>query len=184
MPASGDEFKEKFLTVNQTNAWHAEQVQWLKKKINEHTEHKRQVVVLTHHAPSSFQCLWPNARDERQKYMQFDDLEDSLMGGSVKLWCFGHTHWSSDYIRNGTRVVSNQMGYIMLKVDGITGSNRFEPEKVLSLKDTQRYIDHWWQYAEDPLLKQERDLKEPQTPQGWLSFISTTVSTYFQTEEK
>ena len=39
------------------------------------------------------------------------DLE-GLMGGPVVLWGFGHTHLSSDEVINGTRVVSNQLGYI------------------------------------------------------------------------
>jgi len=38
------------------------------------------------------------------------DLE-RMMKEPVKVWCFGHTHFSSDRIVRGVRVVSNQMGY-------------------------------------------------------------------------
>jgi hypothetical protein len=33
------------------------------------------------------------------------------MSPRVPLWGFGHTHFSCDFVHNGTRVVSNARGY-------------------------------------------------------------------------
>jgi hypothetical protein len=35
-----------------------------------------------------------------------------LFGGNVVAWAYGHTHWFHDMIIHGTRVISNQAGYV------------------------------------------------------------------------
>jgi len=37
-----------------------------------------------------------------------------MMNKPIVCWCFGHTHYSSDQIINGVRLVSNQLGYLMV----------------------------------------------------------------------
>jgi hypothetical protein len=34
-----------------------------------------------------------------------------MMGDNLKMWVYGHTHYNADINVNGTRVVSNQVGY-------------------------------------------------------------------------
>ena len=39
--------------------------------------------------------------------------------------------------------MSNQCGYLLFEVQGIKGSNRYEPGKVISLKETQKMIEEF-----------------------------------------
>lgn len=39
-----------------------------------------------------------------------DGAQDGL--DHVKVWAFGHTHYSTDIVRNGIRIISNQRGYV------------------------------------------------------------------------
>lgn len=60
-----------------TNNWHQEQVDWIVKVTDEIRlkSPEQQVVVLTHHAPSSYRCLWPATRGDVIAKMQYDELE-------------------------------------------------------------------------------------------------------------
>ena len=60
-----------------TNKWHAEQVAWIVKTVNDIKSKtpERKVVVLTHHAPSSYECLWPETRGQIISKMEYDELE-------------------------------------------------------------------------------------------------------------
>ena len=65
------------LTPEMTNEWHQEQVDWIintTAKIRL-SDPERHVVVLTHHAPSSYDCLWPETRGQVLAMMQYDELE-------------------------------------------------------------------------------------------------------------
>jgi predicted phosphohydrolase len=135
--------KRHGLTPQETNKWHAEEVEWLKQEVekirqqNNESEHekKTKVVVLTHHAPSKWRCLEPQSRGTDFQHIEYDSLED-MFGDPIVVWGFGHTHWSSDNILNGTRVVSNQCGYITVgKYDG-KGSNWFDPGLVININQT------------------------------------------------
>ena len=125
-------------------------------------------MIFTHHAPSEYRCLWPASSNELQKYLQFGNLEQEIMSmkeaeGHLLVWGFGHTHHSSDFIRGaaGVRVVSNQCGYIKFEVNGIRGSNRFEPNKIIDLEQTKQRIKKWHETGVDPF---ETQLNPPSVP--------------------
>ena len=72
------------LTPHETNLWHEQHVDWLVQEIervkeaNERIagvggEEKVKVVVLTHHAPSKFRCIHPEAAGIEE--ICYDDLE-------------------------------------------------------------------------------------------------------------
>lgn len=134
------------LTPHETNLWHEQHVDWLVQEIervkeaNERTAgvdgEKVKVVVLTHHAPSKFRCIHPEAAGIEE--ICYDDLE-WMMEDPVVVWGFGHTHWSSDNIINSTRVVSNQCGYITMAPDG-KGSNYFDPAMVVDVHESLELI--------------------------------------------
>jgi predicted phosphodiesterase len=83
---------------------------FIAKAIAEHPE--TPTVVISHWLPSA-QCIVPFFR--QRKFLPLNpyfasDCED-LMGGQVKLWCYGHSHSPSDVRIKGTRVVANPRGY-------------------------------------------------------------------------
>jgi DNA repair exonuclease SbcCD nuclease subunit len=83
---------------------------WLGEELYEIKEDGRKAIVLTHHAPTYKNTSAPQYRGTALNSAFATDMEH-MMGEPVALWCFGHTHHSSDQIINGTRVVSNQRGY-------------------------------------------------------------------------
>ncbi len=73
-------------------------------------ESDRPVVVLTHHAPSFESC--PRAFDRSNT--GFCSADDDLMldHSQIRLWCHGHLHNPSDYVRGDARVLCRPHGYV------------------------------------------------------------------------
>lgn len=72
-------------------------------------------VVVTHHAPSY--CSLPdNKKDDALAGAYASDLTHLM--GKAMLWLHGHVHSSNDYVVNGTRVVSNPRGPLILDKKG------------------------------------------------------------------
>jgi len=65
-------------------------------------------VVITHHGPHPLSVA-ERFKDSVVNPSFISDLSDLM--GSAALWIHGHTHASSDYVVNGTRVVANPRGY-------------------------------------------------------------------------
>ena len=116
----------KPLQVDDVNKLYDDQLKWIKKEIIRAKKDKKKLIILTHHSPTSYQCL--SVLDEMRdvKFVtNFSSLE-SLFKYPVIAWCFGHTHTNTDFMvvsERGkskdkdegqkwlTRVVSNQLGY-------------------------------------------------------------------------
>jgi hypothetical protein len=83
------------LTPHETNLWHEQHVDWLVQEIervkeaNERTAgvdgEKVKVVVLTHHAPSKFRCIHPEAAGIEE--ICYDDLEWMMEDPVVRVIC-------------------------------------------------------------------------------------------------
>lgn len=69
----------------------------------------RPLVVVTHHAPHAL-SLSPADREKMVSAAYASDLS-ALLDGRARLWIHGHTHRRADYLKDGTRVVSNCVGY-------------------------------------------------------------------------
>jgi len=84
---------------------------------------KRSILVITHHAPCKDGTSEPRLASNPWNSAFATDL---LSGGhewqDVKLWIFGHTHYSTDFVKDGIRVLSNQRGYVL------PGPQRKNPE--------------------------------------------------------
>jgi len=97
-----------------TNKLHKLDENWLRTTIQEYPPSKK-ICVLTHHCPISTNCQTKPMRKGGSGYgitkLDYDDMTH-LMGGRVVAWAFGHTHHSSSQIFNGTKIVSNCLGYI------------------------------------------------------------------------
>jgi len=115
------------LTVAQSVAWFQDELKWLEEQIAMAKANGEKVVIFTHHAPSLKGTSDPQY-DGSPNNSAFATNLERLMGDPVVLWCFGHTHFSSDQVINGTRVVSNQVGYIAM-----SEKSGFVPGKVVSV---------------------------------------------------
>lgn len=94
-------------------------------QMDEARRKNERLVVLTHHAPvfkSTSKILDPNQGGPSRlgwlaSYAFCNNLEyytktyECPFNSTVSLWCFGHTHTSSEQLIHGTRIVSNQRGY-------------------------------------------------------------------------
>jgi predicted phosphodiesterase len=98
-------------TPQHHNAAHAKDVTWLKEQVSQATAEKRRIMVVTHHAP----CIKGTSHPKYENNPWTPAFATDLLGqgtwGAVRVWIFGHTHFSTEFVRNGTRVVSNQRGY-------------------------------------------------------------------------
>lgn len=70
-------------------------------------------VVVSHHAPSmmSFQDRDDETEDDYLLRSSYASNLEQYFGSNIALWIHGHLHNSSDYEKNGTRVICNPRGY-------------------------------------------------------------------------
>eukprot|EP01111_Echinosteliopsis_oligospora_P015481 TRINITY_DN613_c0_g1_i1.p1 TRINITY_DN613_c0_g1~~TRINITY_DN613_c0_g1_i1.p1 ORF type:complete len:266 (-),score=58.61 TRINITY_DN613_c0_g1_i1:70-867(-) len=115
------------LTVPQSVEWFQEDLAYIKAEVEKAKNNNEKVVVFTHHAPSRKGTSDPQF-DGSQMNAAFATNLEYLLGSPICLWAFGHTHYSSDQIINGTRVASNQVGYLMM-----AEKSNFEPGKVFEV---------------------------------------------------
>lgn len=88
-----DGLKEK-ATVNDTNAWHAQELAWLQQELAQAQLDGCRCIVLTHHAPS-FHGTCPPQHASSVASSGFCTSLEHLLQPPVAAWLFGHTHWSS-----------------------------------------------------------------------------------------
>ncbi|KAG6899946.1 hypothetical protein C0993_005069 [Termitomyces sp. T159_Od127] len=97
------------------DALHKADLAWLNSTVASiaRDEPERQIVVLTHHAPTKDGTGDPKFNDGPTNSAFVTELtgEECWESKKIKLWAFGHTHWCCDFNRKGTRVYSNQRGY-------------------------------------------------------------------------
>lgn len=110
-----DSQKIKQWSVEQHNKAHEADLTWLKDEIQtprETSQEKRSVLVVTHYAPSLQRTSSPqHAKNPWSCAFGTDLLAQSWDG--VRVWVFGHTHYTTEFKKNGIRVVSNQRGYVL-----------------------------------------------------------------------
>ncbi|KAJ5995036.1 calcineurin-like phosphoesterase [Penicillium waksmanii] len=121
-------------TANQHNVVHTSDLTWLRRELdNIHHENlkkpseTRSVLVITHHAPSLQGTSNPKYENSPWSSAFATDLLSQGLDG-VNTWVFGHTHYSTEFNRNGILAVSNQRGYIISQNNEPVG---FDPKKVI-----------------------------------------------------
>jgi len=122
-PVKGSKRK---LTVQATNAWFNDELDWITVEIAKAKSMNEKVVILTHHSPIMDGSA-PQYRGNEIDCAFCTDLE-YLLGPPVTLWCYGHTHYVQDIMRKGTRIVSNCCGYPME-----SGKSNWNPLLVLEI---------------------------------------------------
>jgi hypothetical protein len=112
------------------DALHRGDLAWLNATVAEidSTEPDREIVVLTHHAPTLAGTGHPKFEGHPTSSAFATELTGEVMwtSGRVKMWAFGHTHWVCDFQRDGVRVYSNQRGYA-------EGGDNYDPAKYVDL---------------------------------------------------
>lgn len=70
------------------------------------------VIVITHFPPVRENTSAPKYRgNELQPYFSWHNIMENRSCPKLKVWVSAHTHWSYNFILNGIRYISNQMGY-------------------------------------------------------------------------
>ncbi|CAF1024170.1 unnamed protein product [Rotaria magnacalcarata] len=128
----GKSTRKRRITVEDTNEWHAQQLAWLREKMEKARNNGEHVVIITHHAPCRHHTC--SIEDEESGLMDaFVNDHDTDCVDPVRLWVYGHTHRSTDLTVSSTRIVSNQRGYVHENC-------RFRPNMKITLYD-DRTID-------------------------------------------
>lgn len=121
------------LTPENTCQWHAEAVAWLETEIAQLEANGCSCIgVLTHHTPSMNGTSAPKheVAGNLVNHAFSTDLNQLLRLPSVKLWAYGHTHFNNDQVIHGTRLVSNQHGYIFER------DEKYRSDFVIDMGDT------------------------------------------------
>lgn len=99
--------KRRLIPV-ETVTWHIQSVRWLRKALLSSTARKK--VVITHHAPL-IDCVNPIFHGDLLSSAFASNLEQFILKTNPDYWIFGHTHFNCDFVKSGTRFLSNQAGY-------------------------------------------------------------------------
>lgn len=105
-------------TVEEHTARHEGDRAWLNEQVSQiaASEPHRSIVIFTHYSPSLLKdAVDPNHVNSPISSGFATDVsgDPCWENRQVKLWAFGHTHYSCDFteLRTGKRVVANQRGY-------------------------------------------------------------------------
>lgn len=124
-------------TLDDHNTDHKKDLAWLNAQITtiEDSEPHREIMVLTHHSPTinprANSKRFPPERPMNSAFRTDLSGEKCWTSPSVKVWAFGHTHFSCQFVDEGNAavagdsgdsrkklVVSNQKGYAYLEGKG------------------------------------------------------------------
>lgn len=121
------------------NADHALDLWWLNANVRtiEEEEPEREIIILTHHSPTTDPRAnskrFPPERSLNSAFRTDLSSEKCWMSPSVKVWAFGHTHFSCQFVDEGNQVgrdgkdedvkrrklvVANQKGYAYAEGEG------------------------------------------------------------------
>jgi predicted phosphodiesterase len=104
------------------NAAHEADISWLRGQIahiqkayksNPKKQPESTVFIVTHHAPSIQETSYPQHVDNPWSSAFATNLLNGEDWSNVKLWVFGHTHFTTEFKKDGIKVVSNQRGYVL-----------------------------------------------------------------------
>jgi hypothetical protein len=131
---------------------HQKDLEWLNTEVAriEKEEPERQIAILTHHSPTADpRANNPHHAGSNVSSGFVTDLSQERCWASaqVKLWAFGHTHYSFSYQEAETRklVVANQKGYSGIGALGTgigTGQSKFETVVVETKNQAWELVVH------------------------------------------
>lgn len=119
--------EKQLFTPKHMVARHAAHMSWLTKQLMAETAEP--TVVITHHAPS-LRSVHKSFAGHPINAAHITNLEHLFGTERVRLWIHGHTHFSFDYMHNGTRVICNPRGYVL---DALNQNRHFHPALVVEI---------------------------------------------------
>jgi hypothetical protein len=129
-------------TVDDHNASHDADRTWLLDEIkslqtknkNKTQNKKRDILVVTHHAPSLKNTSSPqHANNPWNSAFGTDILSQISDLRGVKAWVFGHTHYCTEFVERGIRVVANQRRYVLPWNESKRAKGVFKVGKVIDV---------------------------------------------------
>ena len=93
-----------------TNAWHQQDLAFIKSELKQAKTNNQEVVVLTHHCPLINGTSHPMFLDSPSNCAFASDLA-YLFNPNLRYWLCGHTHFNFNISYNNTIIMSNQVGY-------------------------------------------------------------------------
>ena len=121
-------FGGKLLQVEEFNWMHEICIGFIRKNIEESTANH--IVVGTHHLPT-LQVVAAHHRGSVLNNAFASDYDNLIANSRIDAWIYGHSHTNIDTEIGGTRVISNQMGYIFANEHLMNG---FESGKFIEIK--------------------------------------------------
>ena len=121
-------FGGKLLQVEEFNWMHEICIGFIRKNIEESTANH--IVVVTHHLPT-LQVVAAHHRGSVLNNAFASDYDNLIANSRIDAWIYGHSHTNIDTEIGGTRVISNQMGYIFANEHLMNG---FESGKFIEIK--------------------------------------------------
>lgn len=101
------------------NEAHGNDLEWLTNEVKtielrkSEEERRRKILIVTHHVPCVRGTSEPRHVDSPLNSAFATDLiVDGKDWDGVKMWVYRHTHYSTEFLRESVRVVSNQRGYV------------------------------------------------------------------------
>lgn len=127
-------------TIDDHNRSHETDFAWLLKEIeaityqNKVQNTKRSILVVTHHAPSVQKTSSPKyANSPWSSAFGTEILPQISKSSGIKVWVFGHTHYTTEFENQGIRVVANQRGYVLPGNDLKGSKDGFDVGRVIHL---------------------------------------------------
>lgn len=143
-------------SVEKSNQRHAEEAAWLDSELEslssaaraDPQKHGRDILVVTHHAPSLTGTSAPEHVNNPWTSAFATDLLPRLNIKRVKIWVFGHTHYTTELNSGGVQLIANQRGYVFpgSKLEAVDvrvapkwqwtskpERHKFDPERVVKL---------------------------------------------------
>lgn len=118
---------QRRLLASDTYKEHLDAIKYIKTAIQQEKEFGRQVVVVTHHAPS-YQSIHDDYRSDRLNPAYCSPLDSLIEELAPDYWCHGHIHQGQDYHIGTTNVIANPRGYV-----GHEHVRYFEPDWIIEL---------------------------------------------------
>lgn len=98
-------------SVEHNNVAHAGCLKWLEKEIDRARADGKKLVIMTHHAPLLKSCHAKHLGSPLSSAFETDLSALIIANPHIRLWIYGHTHFSDARKIGETLVLSNQRGY-------------------------------------------------------------------------
>lgn len=101
------------LSIESFNKMHEKSKKYIINTVNSST---KPTIIVTHFPPLQIGTSDPIYDDQEKNikdYFASNILNDEKLDKSkISCWIYGHTHYSNDFVHDGVRLISNQIGYM------------------------------------------------------------------------